>query len=133
MTFIFSQENGRSRLIASTASRAISGSGRRCMMGKRMALLAAPRQLMTPWATLSVLQGNLDKLVQHGKRADSIIKNMLLQSRAASGEHRSVDINALVEESLNLAYHGVRASDYHDHRLWRRGYQADGAGRWRRG
>jgi two-component system NtrC family sensor kinase len=55
------------------------------------------------------LQGNLDKVVQHGKRADSIVKNMLLHSRAGSGEHRPVDINALVDESLNLAYHGARA------------------------
>jgi GAF domain-containing protein len=56
-----------------------------------------------------MLQGNLDKVVQHGKRADSIVKNMLLHSRQGSGEHRPVDINALVEESLNLAYHGARA------------------------
>jgi signal transduction histidine kinase len=55
------------------------------------------------------LQGNLDKVVQHGKRADSIVKNMLLHSRQGSGEQRPVDINALVEESLNLAYHGARA------------------------
>jgi two-component system, NtrC family, sensor kinase len=55
------------------------------------------------------LQGNLDKVVQHGKRADVIVKNMLLHSREGSGEHRMVDINALVEESLNLAYHGARA------------------------
>jgi signal transduction histidine kinase len=47
--------------------------------------------------------------VQHGKRADSIVKNMLLHSRQGSGEHRPVDINAVVEESLNLAYHGARA------------------------
>jgi two-component system, NtrC family, sensor kinase len=56
-----------------------------------------------------MLQGNLDKVVQHGKRADSIVKNMLLHSRQGSREHRPVDINALVEESLNLAYHGARA------------------------
>ena len=56
-----------------------------------------------------MLQGNLDKVVQHGQRADSIVKNMLLHSRQGSGEHRPVDINALVEESLNLAYHGARA------------------------
>ncbi len=56
-----------------------------------------------------MLQGNLDKVVQHGKRADSIVKNMLLHSRQGLGEHRPVDINALVEESLNLAYHGARA------------------------
>ena len=55
------------------------------------------------------LQGNLDKVVQHGKRADAIVKNMLLHSREGSGEHRLVDINALVEESLNLACHGARA------------------------
>ena len=57
----------------------------------------------------NTLRGNLDKVVQHGKRADSIVKNMLLHSRQGSGEHRPVDINALVEESLNLAYHGARA------------------------
>ena len=55
------------------------------------------------------LRSNLDKIVQHGKRADAIVKNMLLHSREGSGEHRLVDINALVEESLNLAYHGARA------------------------
>ncbi len=55
------------------------------------------------------LQGNLDKVVQHGKRADAIVKNMLLHSRQSSGERRRIDINTLVEESLNLAYHGARA------------------------
>jgi GAF domain-containing protein len=55
------------------------------------------------------LRDNLGKIVQHGKRADSIVKNMLLHSREGSGERRSVDVNALVEESLNLAYHGARA------------------------
>ena len=47
--------------------------------------------------------------MQHGKRADSIVKNMLLHSREGSGEHRPVDINVVLEESLNLAYHGARA------------------------
>jgi len=56
-----------------------------------------------------LLKDNLGKVVQHGKRADSIVKNMLLHSREGSGEHRSADINALVEECLNLAYHGARA------------------------
>jgi signal transduction histidine kinase len=55
------------------------------------------------------LRANLDKIEQHGKRADSIVKNMLLHSREGSGEHRPVDVNSLVEESLNLAYHGARA------------------------
>jgi two-component system, NtrC family, sensor kinase len=58
---------------------------------------------------METLRNNLDKIVQHGKRADAIVKNMLLHSRQGSGEHRPVDINALVEESLNLAYHGARA------------------------
>jgi two-component system, NtrC family, sensor kinase len=58
-----------------------------------------------------MLRGNLDKVVQHGTRADAIVKNMLLHSRQGSGEHRQVDINALVEESLNLAYHGARAEN----------------------
>jgi signal transduction histidine kinase len=56
-----------------------------------------------------MLKGNLEKVVQHGKRADSIVKNMLLHSREGSGEHRPADINAIIEESLNLAYHGARA------------------------
>ena len=56
-----------------------------------------------------LLKYNLEKVVQHGKRADSIVKNMLLHSRQGSGEHRPVDINAIVDESLNLAYHGARA------------------------
>ena len=55
------------------------------------------------------LRDNLDKIAQHGKRADTIVKNMLLHSREGSGEHRPVDINSLFEESLNLAYHGARA------------------------
>jgi two-component system NtrC family sensor kinase len=56
-----------------------------------------------------MLKSNLEKVVQHGKRADSIVKNMLLHSREGSGDHRSADINAIVEDSLNLAYHGARA------------------------
>jgi signal transduction histidine kinase len=57
------------------------------------------------------LRDNLDKVVQHGKRADAIVKNMLLHSREGSGEHRLVDANSLVEESLNLAYNGARAEN----------------------
>ena len=57
----------------------------------------------------NMLKGNLEKVVQHGKRADSIVKNMLLHSREGSGERRHADINTIVEESLNLAYHGARA------------------------
>ena len=79
----------------------------------REALAAAgtsTRRLVPRSARLTdTLRGNLDKIEQHGKRADSIVKNMLLHSREGSGEHRPVDINAVVEESLNLAYHGARA------------------------
>jgi signal transduction histidine kinase len=56
-----------------------------------------------------MLKGNLERVVQHGRRADSIVKNMLLHSREGSSERRPADINAIVEESLNLAYHGARA------------------------
>ncbi|WP_271525905.1 GAF domain-containing protein [Bradyrhizobium sp. CCBAU 53380] len=58
---------------------------------------------------VNMLKGNFEKVVQHGNRADSIVKNMLLHSREGSGEQRSADVNALVDESLNLAYHGARA------------------------
>ncbi|UQR67867.1 GAF domain-containing protein [Bradyrhizobium sp. C-145] len=76
--------------------------------GLRLAALGeAARQDID--ALIRMLQGNLEKIVQHGKRADSIVKNMLLHSREGSGERRSADINAIVEESLNLAYHGARA------------------------
>jgi signal transduction histidine kinase len=59
----------------------------------------------------SLLKENLRKVVQHGKRADSLVKNMLLHSREGSSECRSTNVNALVEESLNLAYHGARAEN----------------------
>ena len=58
---------------------------------------------------IGTIGGNLDRVVQHGKRADSIVKNMLLHSRQGSGERSTMNINAMVEESLNLAYHGARA------------------------
>lgn len=57
----------------------------------------------------AVLKANLAKIVQHGRRADSIVKNMLSHSRESGGERRMVDVNAIVEEALNLAYHGARA------------------------
>jgi len=57
----------------------------------------------------NTLRGNFDKVVHHGRRADAIVKNMLQHSREGTGEHRVIDINALVEESLNLAWHGARA------------------------
>jgi GAF domain-containing protein len=61
--------------------------------------------------TIDMLSGNLDKIAEHGRRADNIVTSMLEHSRGSSGERRSVDLNALVEEALNLAYHGGRAQD----------------------
>ena len=58
---------------------------------------------------IGAIGGNLDKIVQHGKRADSIVKNMLLHSREGSGERSTTNVNTMVEEALNLAYHGARA------------------------
>jgi len=59
----------------------------------------------------NTLRGNLEKVIHHGKRADAIVKNMLLHSHEGSGEHRLANANDLVEESLNLAYHGARAEN----------------------
>jgi GAF domain-containing protein len=61
--------------------------------------------------TIQMLSGNLDKIAEHGRRADGIVQSMLLHSRGGSGERRQVDLNALVDEALNLAYHGARAQD----------------------
>jgi PAS domain S-box-containing protein len=61
--------------------------------------------------TIDMLTGNLEKIAEHGKRADNIVKGMLEHSRGSSGERRSVDLNGLIEEALNLAYHGARAQD----------------------
>jgi signal transduction histidine kinase len=58
----------------------------------------------------AMLKGNLEKIAEHGRRADSIVKNMLLHSRSGPGEHRLADLNATVEEALSLAYHGARAA-----------------------
>jgi two-component system NtrC family sensor kinase len=71
------------------------------------ALDQKPREELTELT--QTLKSNLQKVVQHGKRADAIVKNMLLHSREGSAEHRPADINTLVAESLNLAYHGARA------------------------
>jgi signal transduction histidine kinase len=60
---------------------------------------------------VATLTGNLERITEHGKRADGIVKAMLEHSRGESGERRTVDINALADEALNLAYHGARAQD----------------------
>jgi signal transduction histidine kinase len=60
---------------------------------------------------INTLTGNLDKIVEHGRRADGIVQSMLAHSRGVSDERREMDLNGLVEEALNLAYHGARAHD----------------------
>ncbi|SKB83729.1 sensor histidine kinase [Dyadobacter psychrophilus] len=57
------------------------------------------------------LSQNQQKITHHGKRADSIVKGMLQHSRASSGEKEAVEINALADEYMRLAYHGLRAKD----------------------
>src|SRR5690606_37188657 len=58
-----------------------------------------------------MLKLNVQKITDHGKRADSIVRNMLLHSRTKQGERTSIDLNALLQEYVGLAYHGVRAQD----------------------
>ena len=72
-----------------------------------------------------MLTGNLERIVEHGKRADNIVKSMLAHSRAGGGDRQIVDLNALVEESLNLAYHGARAQDPNFNITLDRQYGAD--------
>jgi signal transduction histidine kinase len=60
---------------------------------------------------MGMLDRNLGKIAEHGRRADGIVKSMLAHSRGGSSERRAVDLNNLVEEALNLAYHGARAQD----------------------
>jgi PAS domain S-box-containing protein len=61
--------------------------------------------------TIGMLTGNLEKIAEHGRRADGIVRGMLQHSRGSSGDWQAIDLNALVEESSNLAYHGARAQD----------------------
>jgi len=61
--------------------------------------------------TIGLLTGNLEKIVEHGKRADGIVKSMLAHSRSGTGDRQPTDINQLVDEALNLAFHGARAQD----------------------
>ena len=61
--------------------------------------------------TSAMLTGNLEKIAEHGRRADGIVKSMLLHSRGGTGDRQTVDLNALVDEALTLAYHGARARD----------------------
>jgi signal transduction histidine kinase len=60
---------------------------------------------------IEMLNSNLSKIVEHGRRADGIVKSMLLHSRGVTGERQNANLNSLIDEALNLAYHGVRAQD----------------------
>ncbi len=60
---------------------------------------------------LNDIESNLDRIYEHSKRADSILKSMLLLSRGKSGKSIPTDVNAMIDEYLKLAYHGMRASD----------------------
>jgi len=60
---------------------------------------------------VEMLRGNLARIAEHGRRADGIVKSMLEHSRGVSGERRVVDFNSLIDDALNLAYHGARAQD----------------------
>jgi signal transduction histidine kinase len=57
------------------------------------------------------IKSNLEKILHHGKRADAIVKGMLQHSRSSNGIKEPTDINALADEYLRLAYHGLRAKD----------------------
>lgn len=57
----------------------------------------------------AMISENLSRIIQHGRRADSIVRNMLAHSREGGGERRAVDVNAVTDEALNLAYHSARA------------------------
>ena len=67
---------------------------------------------------LDDLTSNLEKINQHGKRADGIVRSMLDHSRAQSGERRSVDLNALLKQYADLAYHAMRAKDQRFNVTW---------------
>lgn len=63
------------------------------------------------YEVLDMIEGNVKKINDHGKRASSIVKGMLQHSRGRTGEFEIVDINNMVEEYVNLAFHGMRAKD----------------------
>ncbi|UZD21381.1 HAMP domain-containing sensor histidine kinase [Algoriphagus halophytocola] len=58
---------------------------------------------------LNDIKANLEKILQHGKRTEGIVKSMLMHSRGGKGEPEPTDINSLLKEFVNLAFHGMRA------------------------
>jgi ligand-binding sensor domain-containing protein/signal transduction histidine kinase len=70
-----------------------------------------PKRAIEITEILDNLEQNVRKIDEHGKRADSIVRGMLLHSRGKAGERQDTDLNALLSEYTNLAYHGMRAQD----------------------
>lgn len=83
------------------------------LLAELKSLSSAAVEVLGPefYETVRLLTGNLEKIAEHGKRADGIVRSMLLHSSGGSGERQNSDINSLVDEALNLAYHGARAQD----------------------
>lgn len=87
------------------------------LMEELRAALANQREKLAPAALAEIdeivltLQKNAEKINQHGKRADSIVHNMMMHSRGKSGQREMTDINQLLDEAVNLTYHGIRAQD----------------------
>jgi signal transduction histidine kinase len=85
------------------------------MVGELAEILEAPLARLEMEAReeadelLQTVRENLVKISEHGKRADSIVKNMLMHAREGPSERQTVGLNAIAEEALNLAYHGARA------------------------
>jgi signal transduction histidine kinase len=78
---------------------------------EKMASGLDPKDLDYLLEIIRDLEGNAQKIQDHGKRADSIIRGMLLHSRGKSGERQPTNLNNLLEEYVNLGYHGMRATD----------------------
>ena len=91
--------------------------------GKALGLDAEPRTQLK--SALSDLRLNCSKIDEHGRRANGIVKSMLEHSRGAAADRRAVDVNTLVDEYLNLAFHGMRAQDVNFNCTIERGLGAD--------
>ncbi len=92
-----------------------AGLARELVSELRETLSADPSRLAVDVAReegdlLDDLDVNTAKIAEHGQRADAIIRNMLAHSRATPGERRPTDVNALLDEYVGLAYHGMRAA-----------------------
>ena len=77
----------------------------------RLGSFGVPGDMQSAIKIADNIKDNEQKIADHGKRADAIVKNMLQHSRTRSGQREATDINALADEYLRLAYHGIRARD----------------------